>query len=116
MKLVAYASKLYVAGMCLFSGAFASGIYIMCRGRHSWLTIAMMVIPIILIIVCVVGTLRGKPIITADENGFHDSRLGKSKIRWSDILAFEYAPRVRKTGKGEWIFSHLMHGDPFIYG
>ena len=105
MKIVAHASKLYVFGICLFFCILATGIVLIANGEKRWLSAPFFGIAILTILVSLVGLLRGKPIFSADETGFNDSRLGIGVIQWSDILAFRHAPRVEKALNGKMDFS-----------
>jgi hypothetical protein len=105
MQLVAYASKLYALGMCLLASVPAMAIFLSASESRKWMSLPFAGLAVLMIIVCVVGILRGKPIVTADETGIRDSRVSKNTILWKDILAFRHAPRSEKLVNGHKSFS-----------
>jgi hypothetical protein len=105
MRLVAYPSKLYAFGLCLFSTALASGVYLIAGGSHKWLSLPFACIAVLMIVLSLWGLIHRKPILTADDVGLHDTRIMKTPILWRDIMAFRHVPRVERLTKGEMTFS-----------
>jgi len=104
-RLVAYPSKMYALGMCLFSSILAIGIYVIIDSSRRLLSLPFICIAALIIAFSLWGLIYRKPILTADENGLLDTRLMKTPILWRDIMAFRHVPRVVRQGKGEMTFS-----------
>ena len=105
MRLVAYPSKLYAFGMCLFFSILATGIYSIADGSRRWLSLTFFCIAILMIVLSLRGMIRRKPILTADDTGLFDTRVMKTPILWRDILAFHHVSRIVRQAKGEMTFS-----------
>ena len=105
MRLVAYPSKMYAFGLCLFFSVLATGIYFIADSPRRWLSLPFFCIASIAIAFSLWGLIFRKPILTADDAGIHDTRIMKTPILWSDIVAFRHVPRVVRTAKGEMTFS-----------
>ena len=99
MRILAYSSKLYAFGLCLFSIILASGVYFIADASRKWLSLPFTCIAVLMIVLSLWGLIYRKPILTADESGLHDTRIMKTPILWSDIMAFRHVPRV-ETRKG----------------
>jgi hypothetical protein len=105
MRLVAYPSKLYCIGLCLFFFALASSVYLVAWNSSKWLCLPFVGIGIFMCVVSIVGFFRWKAILTADDIGILDSRVSKDTIQWNDILAFCHVPRIVRRAKGYVVFS-----------
>ena len=105
LRLVAYPSKLYAFGLCLFSSILATGIYVITDSSRRLLSLPFICIAALILAMSLWGLINRNPILTADENGLLDTRLTKTPILWRDIMAFRHVPRVVRQGKGEMTFS-----------
>lgn len=105
LRLVAYPSKLYALGICLFSCAIASVVLLVAWDSHKWLSLPFIGISVLMCVVSIVGFIRGRPILTADDTGILDSRISKETIQWHDILAFRHIGRIERPAKMHIAFS-----------
>jgi len=105
MRLVAYPSRLYAFGLCLFFSILATGIYFIADSSRKWLSLPFICIAALTIAFSLWRFIFRKQILTADDSGIHDTRLMMTPVLWSDIMAFRHVPRVVRTATGEINFS-----------